>query len=74
MSSNFNLWFIRDGMSQAKEKRQYQEDIDWVFHRANVSLTPEEVEATVAYRRQKTIKFRDTIPPKSPVLESPCDL
>ena len=73
MSINFNLWFIRDGMVSSNETREYHEDIDWVFHRANVSLTPEEVEATVAYMRQKTIKFRDTIPPKSPVLESPCD-
>src|SRR5215204_1791016 len=28
MSINFNLWFIRDGMTKTNESRQYQEDID----------------------------------------------
>lgn len=73
MSINFNLWFIRDGMKQVNERRQYQEDIDWVFHQAGVALTPEQVEAAVATMRRKAIKFRDTVPAKSPALKSPCD-
>ena len=73
MSINFNLWFIRDGMVKTNEKRQYQEDIDWVFHQAGVSLTPEQVEAAVANLRQRHIKFRDTVPPKVPALVSPCN-
>jgi hypothetical protein len=73
MSINFNLWFIRDGMKQANERRQYEEDIDWVFHQAGVALTPEQVEAAVATMRRKAIKFRDTVPAKSPALESPCN-
>ena len=73
MSINFDLWFIRDGMKQVNERRQYQEDIDWVFHQAGVALTPEQVEAAVATMRRKAIKFRDTVPAKSPALKSPCD-
>jgi hypothetical protein len=73
MSINFNLWFIRDGMKNVNERRQYQEDIDWVFHQAGVALTPEQVEATVAAMRHKSVKFRDTVPAKSPALESPCN-
>ena len=73
MSINFNLWFIRDGMKQVNERRQYQEDIDWVFHQAGVALTPEQVEAAVATMRRKAIKFRDTVPAKVPALKSPCD-
>lgn len=73
MSINFNLWFIRDGMSKAKEKRQYQEDIDWVFHQTNVALTPEQVEAAVATMRRQRVKFRDTVQPKVPALVSPCN-
>lgn len=73
MSINFNLWFIRDGMKQVNERRQYQEDIDWVFHRAGVALTPEQVEAAVAAMRRKGVKFRDTVPAKVPALTSPCD-
>ncbi|HET6851547.1 MAG TPA: glycoside hydrolase family 16 protein [Pyrinomonadaceae bacterium] len=73
MSINFNLWFIRDGMKQVNERRQYQEDIDWVFHQAGVALAPEQVEAAVATMRRKAIKFRDTVPAKSPALKSPCD-
>jgi hypothetical protein len=73
MSINFNLWFIRDGMSKATERREYQEDIDWVFFQANTALAPGQVEAAVAAMRQKKIKFRDTVPAKVPALKSPCN-
>jgi len=73
MSINFNLWFIRDGMIKSNERREYHEDIDWVFHRAGVALTPEQIEATVAGMRRKAIKFRDTVPAKTPALVSPCN-
>ena len=73
MSINFNLWFIRDGMVQAKERRQYQEDIDWVFFQAGTALMPEQVEAAVASMRRRSIKFRDTVPAKVPALKSPCN-
>ena len=73
MSINFNLWFIRDGGIKSNEVRQYQEDIDWVFFRANTALTPEQVESTVTTLRRKRIAFRDTVPRKVPGLESLCD-
>src|ERR1041385_2195806 len=71
MSINFNLWFIRDGMAQVNGRRQYEEDIDWVYFQANTSLTPEQVEAAVAGLRKKSVKFRDTVPAKG--LKSPCN-
>ena len=73
MSINFNLWFIRDGMAKVTERREYQEDIDWVFFQANAALTPEQVEAAVAAMRQQKVKFRDTVPAKRPSLKSPCN-
>jgi hypothetical protein len=73
MSINFNLWFIRDGMAKASEKRQYQEDIDWVFFQAGAGLTPEQVTVAVASLRKQRVKFRDTVPAKVPALESPCN-
>ena len=73
MSINFNLWFIRDQMTKAKEVRKYQEDIDWVFFQAHAALSPEQVEATVAGFRKESTKFRDTVPPKVPALVSPCN-
>jgi hypothetical protein len=73
MSINFNLWFIRDGMVKVNEPRQYQEDIDWVFHRAGIALTPEQVETAVATMRRRSVKFRDTVPAKVPALVSPCN-
>ena len=73
MSINFNLWFIRDGMIKSSEARQYQEDIDWVFFQANTTLSPEQIESTVATLRRKRIPFRDTVPRKVPALESPCN-
>jgi len=73
MSINFNLWFIRDGAVKGTQPRRYEEDIDWVFFQANTALTPEQVEAAVAAMRRTSVKFRDTVPPKSPALISPCD-
>ena len=73
MSINFNLWFINDGMVKASGARQYQEDIDWVFHEAKSALTPEEVEGRVKILRRNSVKFRDTVPAKVPALTSPCN-
>ena len=73
MSINFNLWFIRDGMLKSNANRTYQEDIDWVFFQAGAALTPAQVEAAVANLRRRSVKFRDTVPPKVPALESPCN-
>ena len=73
MSINFNLWFIRDGMLKPNAKRGYHEDIDWVFFQAGTALTPPQVEAAVANLRRRGVKFRDTVPPKVPALESPCN-
>jgi hypothetical protein len=73
MSINFNLWFIRDGAIKSSERRAYEEDIDWVFHQAGVTLSPEQVEAAVADMRRRKINFRDTVPAKKPALKSPCN-
>jgi len=73
MSINFNLWFIKDGMVNLAGARQYEEDIDWVFHEAKSALTPEEVEARVKILRRDSVKFRDTVPAKVPALTSPCN-
>ncbi|MDT5261573.1 MAG: hypothetical protein QOC61_577 [Acidobacteriota bacterium] len=73
MSINFNLWFIRDGMSKTTGARQYQEDIDWVFFESNSALTPDEVESRVARLRRRSVKFRDTVPAPTPALDSPCN-
>ena len=73
MSINFNLWFIRDGMIKSNERRQYHEDVDWVFHQAGVALTPEQVEKAVSRFKIKGTKFVDTVPAKNPSLVSPCN-
>ncbi len=73
MSINFNLWFIKDGLTQAQAERQYYEDIDWVFHEAGKLLTPEEIEAKIASMRRKSTKFQDTVRAPVPALTSPCD-
>lgn len=73
MSINFNLWFIKDGMVNVAGARQYQEDIDWVFHEAKSALTPVEVEERVKNLRRDSVKFRDTVPAKVPALTSPCN-
>jgi hypothetical protein len=72
MSINFNLWFIDGGFVQAQGTREYQEDIDWVFHEADVLLMPEAVGAKVTDLRNASIKFQDTV--NSGIRASPCDL
>lgn len=73
MSINFNLWFIRNGLGSAGAAREYQEDIDWVFHETGTALAPAEVEARVAKLRKSRVRFRDTVPRPNPPLESPCN-
>ena len=72
MSINFNLWFIAAGLIQAEGRREYQEDIDWVFHEAGAMLMPDEVMVKVNGFRSASIQFQDTVPPGIP--SSPCDL
>ncbi len=72
MSINFNLWFIDGGLNPARGVREYQEDVDWVFHAANTLLMPEEVSVRVNELRKSSVKFQDTLPPNGQT--SPCDL
>ena len=74
MSLNFNLWFTRHGLGKPRERRQYRQEVDWVFHAANEILSPAEVDAAVAKFRAKSVTFRDTVPDANPPLPSPCDL
>src|SRR5687768_8820794 len=72
MSINFNLWFIEGGLVQAEGRREYQEDIDWVFHEAGVLLMPDQVIEKVNELRNASVKFTDTV--LSGIQNSPCDL
>ena len=72
MSINFNLWFIEGGLVGTDGLRQYEEDIDWVFHQAGVMLMPEEVVATVNELRNHSVAFTDTV--LSGIQTSPCNL
>jgi hypothetical protein len=72
MSINFNLWFIDGGLIQAQDVRQYDEDIDWVFHQAGAMLMPDEVVTKVNDLRSASVKFTDTV--LSGIQASPCDL
>jgi hypothetical protein len=72
MSINFNLWFINGGLAQAAGVREYQEDIDWVFHEAGVLLMPDEVNARISELRNSSVKFQDTV--LSGIQASPCNL
>jgi len=72
MSINFNLWFIEGGLNNAETIREYQEDIDWVFHAAGISLMPDEVLTKISELRNASKTFQDTVAPGIPT--SPCDL
>lgn len=71
MSFNFNLWFIRDGVSADKNPRVWHEDVDWAFHAKDRVLTPQDVEAEVSALRAAGKTFVDTVPSLN--LTCPCN-
>lgn len=73
MSINFNLWFVNGGLVGSDDEREYLEQIDWVFHAADVVLSPEEVEAAVVGMREVDVDYVDTVLPLDLPLESPCN-
>jgi hypothetical protein len=73
MSINYNLWFVSDGLAAPGESRRYDEDVDWVFHRAGAVLSPAQVRAAVAKLRRTNVAFVDTVPAATPPLVSPCN-
>jgi hypothetical protein len=73
MSINFNLWFIRDGLIDSEEIREYVEDVDWVYFAGGQLLAPQAVEARVVELRQTGVGFTDTAPDQVPPLVSPCN-
>ncbi|MDO3383113.1 glycoside hydrolase family 16 protein [Gilvimarinus algae] len=80
MSINFNLWFMPEGADGSQgpvdspELREYQEDIDWVYHHAGVALSTQQVNEAVDALRADRQYFIDRVPATSPALPSPCGL
>jgi hypothetical protein len=72
MSLNFNLWFVKETVAASRERRQYQEDVDWVYFEKAV-VPPSEIEPRVAKLRSSGVKFTDTVVAPNPSLASPCD-
>jgi hypothetical protein len=73
MSINFNLWFIRDGLAQADDIREYVEDIDWVYYAEDQTLDPQQIDTQITQLRDTAVKFTDTVQPQNPPLMSPCN-
>jgi hypothetical protein len=73
MSINFNHWFIDGGLIDSSERREYVEQVDWVYFINNTILTPDEIEANVAALREADTAFTDTVPVWDPPLDSPCN-
>lgn len=71
MSIDFNLWLI-DGGLIATGQRQYDEQIDWVYHQVGAVLSPAEVDVAIGRVRASGRTFQDTVRPSG--LDSPCDL
>jgi hypothetical protein len=72
MAPSFNLWFSTGGLlPTSAEARTYVQDIDWVLHRPDASLSPAEVVAEVTRLRVSGVAQIDTVPASG--LPSPCD-
>jgi hypothetical protein len=74
MSINVNLWFIQGGQLPPGAIRRYHEDVDWIYHQVGVVLSSSQVTAQVAKLRRAHATFRDTVPARTPSLDSPCNL
>jgi len=80
MSMNFNLWFMPKGADgsagpiDSPQIREYQQDIDWVFHQAGVVLDTTDVVAKVQALRTEQVSHIDLVPAQNPPLPSPCGL
>ncbi len=68
------MWFDEDGILDSRESRRYTEDVDWVYHEAATILSLEEVQARLAVLREAGVRSKDTVPARTPVLPSLCDL
>lgn len=66
----FGLWLER---IQAGPVRRYEVDVDWVFHQADVVLSPEQVAGAVASLRRLGIGFQDSVPSTRASALSPCE-
>jgi hypothetical protein len=74
MAIAFNLWFSPAGLlPTGGEPRVYTQDIDWVFHAADLTLSPGQVDARVRALRRAGTAHVDTVPAPQPPLESRCD-
>ncbi len=62
MSINFNLWFIGDDAAAVRDRAEYVEQIDWVFHVADETRSTANVEAQVDTFRMAQVAQIDTIP------------
>lgn len=80
MSINFNLWFMPvdhthpDNNVNSPDKRQYEEDIDWVFFIKDDFLSLADIQQHVRATREKNVAHIDSVYEGSPELESPCGL
>ncbi len=75
MAIAFNLWFSPAGLLPAGgAPREWDEDVDWVFHAPDRVLAPGEVAAQVAAWRREGVTRRDTVPVAVPALPSRCDM
>ena len=74
MSLNFSLWFSPGGLLPGvTQGREYQQEVDWVFHARNRVLAPAQVQAAVDGLRAADTAHADSVPPGLPPLPSPCD-
>jgi hypothetical protein len=65
----FGVWFEQ---VRAGGTRTVVEDVDWIFHQANVALHPRDVLPAVASLRRIGIGFEDTLPRPAADAAAPC--
>jgi hypothetical protein len=61
MSIDFNLWFITGEGENPLNASTYVEDVDWVYHAKDTTLTPAQVDSAVQSMKSQGVKFTDNV-------------
>jgi hypothetical protein len=74
MAISFNIWFSPGGLlPDSRERRVYEQDVDWVFHAKDRLLSPAGVDAAVAGFRRAGVARVDTVPAGDRPHATACD-
>ncbi|MCK4505226.1 MAG: T9SS type A sorting domain-containing protein [Candidatus Aegiribacteria sp.] len=62
MFTSFSIWLSDDGLLPSSNFREYQYEVDWIYHCMDLVLAPELIDHIVEEFRSESIDRRNTMP------------